>query len=380
MRSRRRDALPIAPTLQDLEHAGPALDSKLAGHQRAEGVVVDADGITVLCSANAGAEGERTWLIRLTDDGDVSWERQYAPSQGTGRAIANIPGGGFVIAGDVQRSQTEYQAYLLRVDAAGGILYEESFGPRGVTGFTTVTVLDDGSTLAGGTARWKGWLVQMDSTWQTASEILVQDVDDVCGVVPLDNGGFAMAARMDVSTTDLGRTLLATFGRERQVQWEVRLPHQGRAEPAAIIAVRDGNIVAAGHHSNSEHDAAALWVVRLNAKGHVEWERQVGSAAEERRGRAIAPLANDIAVAGDARRGQNWIACVARLGFNGEFLWERFYGAEGRQILTRGMAATGNGGLVLVGGTTTSHPSKTNVWILRVDADGCQMWERIFAA
>ena len=75
---------------------------------------VGSEGITVLCSANPMGDGEQTRLIRLSDGGDVRWERHCAPEHGAGRAIAAMPNGGFAIAGDVQRSELEYQAQLLQ--------------------------------------------------------------------------------------------------------------------------------------------------------------------------------------------------------------------------------------------------------------------------
>src|SRR4051812_8630411 len=110
---------PLAPTSDDLEQAYRARDPNLAGHQTAQGVVVSGDDIVVLCSANPEGSGEHTWLIRLTGNGNVAWERHYRANQGVGRAIVPLPGGGFAIAGEIQRSAMEFQGYLLRTDASG---------------------------------------------------------------------------------------------------------------------------------------------------------------------------------------------------------------------------------------------------------------------
>jgi hypothetical protein len=66
----------------------------------------------------------------------VTWERDYDPEFGTARAITRLAQGGFMIAGEVQRSAMEYQASLLHIDAAGDIVGAASLGPRGLTGST----------------------------------------------------------------------------------------------------------------------------------------------------------------------------------------------------------------------------------------------------
>ncbi|MBA3805826.1 MAG: hypothetical protein H0X14_08975, partial [Acidobacteria bacterium] len=293
----------IAPTPEELEQAYRTHDASRAGHQQAEAVVVGADGITVLCSADPKGEGEHTWLIRLADDGSVLWERHYEQGQGTGRAIAALPGGSFVIAGDVQRSEMEYQAQLMRVEGDGNMIAEGSFGPRGATGFVALTLLNDASTLAGGTAGWKGSLVCVNAELHTSWEIPIDDVDDVHGLAPLADGGFAMVASQEKSTTALGMTRLAAFTGDQRIRWQKRLPTEGRGEPAALAALADGGLIVIGHRSISEQDTARMWVVRVDAAGEVVWERLLGPSDEEQRGRAIVLLADgDVVVAGDALR------------------------------------------------------------------------------
>jgi len=371
----------VAPTRNDLDQVYRTYDPNLAGHQQAEAVVVGTEGITVLCSTNPKGEGEHTWLIRLADDGSVQWERHYALDQGTGRAIAALPGGGFVIAGDVRCSAMEYQAQILRVDADGSVIAGGAFGPRGATGFVAVAVLNDRSTLAGGTARWKGWLMRADDALRVIWELAIDDIDDVHGIAALADGGFALVASQEKSTTALGMTRLAAFAGNQRVRWQKQLPVAGRGELAALATLADAGMVAVGHYSASERDAVQLWVVRVDAAGEVVWECLRGPADEERRGRAIVSLADgSVVVAGDALHDGHRGLRVVRLAADGTIAWERGYGGELEYNVARGLARTNDGGLVLVGSTTAKGPGKTNVWILRLDSDGRLLWDRVFGA
>ena len=372
----------IAPSRDDLEQAYRMPDPNFAGHQEAEAVVVGIDGITVLCSTNPKGEGEHTWLIQLADDGSTRWERHYAPGQGTGRAMAALPGGGFVIAGDVQRSEMEYQARLMRVDAGGGVIATGTFGPRGATGFVAVVILSDGLTFAGGTARRKGWLLRADNDLRASWDLTIDDVDNVNGLASLADGGFAMVATQEKLTVAHGMTRLTAFAGDQRLRWQKRLPTTGRGEPAALAAFPDGGLVAVGHRAASERDTAQLWVVRVDMAGEVAWERLHGRADEERRGRAIVPLPDGgVAVAGDALRDGRRGLRVVRLVADGTVAWERPYGGGKHEYdVARGLAQTSDGGLVLVGLTTAKGPGKTNVWIMRLDGDGRLLWDRVFGS
>jgi hypothetical protein len=368
----------LAPTSDDLEQAYRARDPNLAGHQSAEAVVVGADGITVLCSANPRGDGEHTWLIRLGDTGSVGWQRHYPTGQGVGRALAALPGGGFAIAGELQRSAMEYQGYLLRTDASGNVTAGAAFGPRGVTGFSALVALADGSTLAGGSTGNHGWLVQADPALHATWDAPLADLDDVAGVTALPDGGFAVAARRERSTTGFGLTRVTAFAADHQVRWQAQLPASGRGEPAAVSHLADGSVVVVGHHTAGDRDRAQVWVARLTGADPIPWQRLLGSPEEERRGRAIAALPDGgVAIAGEVLRDGHRGLRVARLAADGSVTWERSFGGTG-QDTARGIAATADGGLVVVGSTTTQGAGKTNVWILRLDGDGKLRWDRVF--
>lgn len=368
---------PLAPTSDDLKQAYRVRDPNLAGHQSAQAVVAGGDGITVLCSANPKGDGEHTWLIRLTGDGTLGWERHYPANQGVGRTLAALPGGGFAIAGEIQRSAMEFQGYLLRTDASGNATGGAAFGPRGVTGFTALAVLDDGSTLAGGSAGGAGWLVRADPALHTTWDTPLGDVHDVAGVTALP-GGFAVAARRALSTTSLDYTRITLFTADRRVRWQKQLPAAGRAEPAAITALPDGGLIAVGRHEVTDRDDPRTWVVRLNGAGDVVWDKLLGDPGEVRLGTAVVALPDGgFAVAGAAQRDGRRALRLTRLTGDGTVLWERAYGGEKRDEAT-GLAAAPDGGFVLVGSTMSRGAGKTNVWILKLDGSGALVWDRVF--
>jgi hypothetical protein len=223
--------------------------------------------------------------------------------------------------------------------------------------------------------------VRADRVPRALWELPIDDTDDVYGVASLGDGGFATAARRARSTTGFGVTRVTGYAADRRVRWQRALPATGRAEPAALTRLSDGGLALIGHHAAGDRDKAQLWVVRLNAAGDVAWERLLGNPGEERRGRAIAALADGgLAVAGDALAGGHRGLRVARLAGDGTVRWEHSYGGDGDAV-ARGLAATPDGGLVVVGSTTEKRPGaagKTNAWILRLDGDGHVVWDRAY--
>jgi outer membrane protein assembly factor BamB len=349
----------------DLAQAHAHEGEELADHRKAEAVLCDEDGIVVVGTVSAAGGRERTLLLRLSDDGEVVWEREHA---GAGRAVAAHPGGGFVVAGDAQGGPLDYEALLLRLDADGAVVDERRFGAAGATGFTSVTVLAGGVVLAGGMERGHGYLAAGE--WTSSLE----DVATVAGLAALPAGGFAFVGVAEPSPTALGMTRVAAVPSVREVRWTRTLPEAGRGEPAGLVGLGD-DLVVAGHSASDGQAPARLWVTRLDAGGQPLWERLLGDEREEQRGRAVAVLADgDIAVAGDAARGGRRGVRVARLAVDGSTVWEQAFG-DGEQDVALGLAATADGGLVVVGSTLDG---RTQGRVRRLDAGGALVWTRAF--
>jgi len=371
----------IAPGAADLTRAFRTHAPEFAGHQQAEAVHAGPAGLTVLCSANRTGDEELTHLLRLSDNGDVAWERQFGSEHGSGRAMAALPNGGFVIAGDIRRSELEYQAQLLHIDDDGQLLESRPFGPGGVTGFAAVAVLDDGSAVAGGMTERRGWIVSVDEKLNLHWERPMDDVNAVRGLASLADGDFAVAAIANQSTTGFGTTQLSVLTVDQRVRWQQRLPVSGRGEPAAIAARAGRSLVMVGYRSANERDPARCWIACLGTDGTPMWERLIGAAAEERRGRAVTVLADEgVAVVCDVLHDGEHALHVVRLAADGTLAWERAYGGgEGVRDVANDIAAVADGGLVVVG-STTKGPGRTNAWVLRLDADGALLWNRVFGS
>jgi outer membrane protein assembly factor BamB len=349
--------------VDDLAAAHEAGGDELAGHQRAEAVLCDGDGITVLCTATERGGRERTVLLRLGDDGDLIRSDELP---GAGRALAALPDGTLLIAGELQRGTLDFSALLLRV-VPGGDVREFTFGDSGSAAFAAVTMRADGSPVAGGAEDRRGWLVGDYGDWQRR----LDDVTRVVGLAPLD-GGFALAGTRDASPTALGLARLAAFGSDGRELWSHDLPGQGRGEPAGVAVRPDGTVVAVGHRD----EPGRLWIVCAGAE--LVWERLLEGG--DQRGAAIAVLPDgDVAVAGDARKDGRRSVIVARLASDGAPRWQQTLLA-GEEDVARGLAATPDGGLVVVGSTLPGGGGGTQACVRRLDGDGELAWVRSFAA
>lgn len=141
-------------------------------------------------------------------------------------------------------------------------------------------------------------------------------------------------------------------------------------------------------------------LVRLSAAGQVQWARRVvgtGRSEYEYFPRLVAPAADDrvwlvatlyntsIDLGGGPLNSAGWgDLLLAQLDEHGEHVWSRRLGDAGHQV-PRAVAAVADGGLLITGaleGTlqlgdvTLASAGMSDVFVLRLDADGAAVWGR----
>lgn len=72
------------------------------------------------------------FLVRVNELGQVLWTRNLNESNPIGGAVPTaLPDGGFLLSGWMQKSPTNYDSYLMRIDSAGNRLWSRTYGGMG---------------------------------------------------------------------------------------------------------------------------------------------------------------------------------------------------------------------------------------------------------
>jgi PKD repeat protein len=106
------------------------------------------------------------WLIRTDGNGIELWNRTYGGIRmNYGYQVAEVPGGGFIVAGyaDPNVSHQNRTVYLVRTAADGTLLWAKTPGDHGLDEGWSVSVMPDGGFLVGGMSWTKAFLQKTDS-------------------------------------------------------------------------------------------------------------------------------------------------------------------------------------------------------------------------
>ncbi len=354
-----------------------------SGHESAEAVVATGNGFSVAGHTNSRRPGvQQAWVLRFDQAPPPRWERTYGGGKlGTlGRAIASLPGGGLVVAGEEQVAPDRFRGWLLALSPEGDVLWERTPGPEGVNGFNAVSVLEDGSIVAGGDQDRQGWVVRMDPRGELLWDVKLPQLEHVTSLVALPAQRLAVLGTAETSTAGLGISKLFLLESDGRATREKRLPAEGQGELAALALLPDGGFAATGRLSRPESMDPGFWAVRLDSRGELLWEHV--EQTEVGAGHAVTAFPDG----GFAVAGYGWKellvdreAKVWRFAADGRLLWQQAHGGA-RDDSGSGIARLADGSLVVVGSTMSKGAGKTDLWTFGLSPEGLLLWEETFGA
>ena len=171
----------------------------------------------------------------------------------------------------------------------------------------------------------------------------------------------------------------AAAGEAPNVVWD-RTYGAGESEWASsVVALADGGLAVAGGTKSKGAGNWDMWVLRLDGSGNAVWERTFGGGEDDGADSVVALADGGLAVAGftaskGAGGGDMW---VLRLNGSGNEVWDRTFGGGDLDLATS-VVALADGGLAVAGRTTSKGAGKQDMWVLRLDGSGNVVWDRTF--
>jgi hypothetical protein len=153
-------------------YGGPSQDHAYSVEETSdEGYVVA--GVTYDTSMSSQA-----WLIKTDASGDTLWTRTYGgTSTDYAQSVQQTSDDGYIVAGLTNRYSSYFQVYLVRIDAAGGLLWERGHAYAGFNydfGMCARQTQDSGYIVAGYTDNYgsgdKVYLIKTDTDGNTGIE------------------------------------------------------------------------------------------------------------------------------------------------------------------------------------------------------------------
>lgn len=298
------------------------------------------DFILAGCTQNAGFGGKDVFVTRTDANGNIAWSKQYGGSgDETALSVSQTPDGGFVIGGESFSSDPNGNAFICKVDAAGGLQWWKEYGD-GLYDITySVLALVDGSIISAGL---------METS-------------------PVDYDAFLM--KTDANGDTLWTRVIGVPGIEHAVN---------------VIETSDAGFLFCGKSLSRGQGACDCWLVKTNANGDTLWTRTYGGAGWDESMDLIEQPNGYIVCGGTNSEGNsNYDFLLMQIDFAGNLVWVKQYGGQNIEA-SYCVQEVPNEGYIIAGYTETYSydnsrgTDSANAWIVKTNYTGDTLWTMVY--
>ncbi len=151
-----------------------------------------------------------------------------------------------------------------------------------------------------------------------------------------------------------------------------------------IMQIGDGGYIGIGQTDESKRDRFDILVVKTDSDGEFQWQKIIGTKGEYDIGICVNETKDGYLIGGGLFK-DNQQRYMAKLDYNGEFVWQKTYPNE-RNGMIRGIEILENGDIVTTGYKNCALPGfvfiadNSDGFIMKTDAMGDVLWEKPISA
>lgn len=341
------------------------------------------DGAFVIAgyTDSSGMGSHDAWLLKIDAHGMLLWNQTFGGS-GDDRinAVLQTMDEGFALAGITDSSGAGGQdAWLLKTDPHGMLLWNQTFGGAGDDKVNAIIETTDGGLILAGSI-WSSeanevdaWLLKIDAygtlLW---SQIFSGSGDDkVNAAIETVGGGFALVGSTSSYGTGSQDAWLLKTDDTGSVQWNQTYGGMCSDEVSAVIEMADGGFALAGWTLSYGTGLQDAWLLKTNARGTLQWSQTYGGVIDDW-ANAVLPMADGgFTLVGSTRSsgvggGDAWIL---KTDAYGTLQWNQTYGDRDIDEFNA-VIETADGGFILTGWTSSYGAGGYDAWLIKtVPAD-----------
>jgi uncharacterized delta-60 repeat protein len=328
-----------------------------------------------------GAGSSDFWVLKLASDGTVSWQKAYGgSSEDKASSIQQTADGGYIVAGHTQSfGAGSSDFWVLKLTSDGTVSWQKAYGSSSEDTASSIQQTTDGGYIVAGThpANYGDfWVLKLAADGAVSWEKRYGDAleDGACSIQQTTDGGYIVAGSTFAVGYGLDNVWILKLDSAGAVTWQKSYNGGGVDTASSIQQTTDGGYIVSGKTYSFGADMADFWVLKLASDGAVSWQKLCG-------GWSIYGGINDCAhavrqttdggyvVAGYTETYQGYDAWVLKLASNGSLSWKQAYGGEADDI-AYSIQATTDGGSVVAGYTGSFGVGGSDLWVMKLPIDG----------
>ncbi|MDG6222095.1 MAG: hypothetical protein QCH99_02405 [Candidatus Bathyarchaeota archaeon] len=269
---------------------------------------------------------------------------------------------------------------------ASSVGWSQTFGTEDATmPFSLIETLDGGYAIAGGVqalgVSYDFCLVKTygNGSMQWINSYGGNSYDMAHSLVSTSDGGYALVGYTESFGAGGPDFLLVKTDSKGSMLWNRTYGGSEWDVAYSLVETSDGGFMIAGYTKSFGVENSDLWLVKTDANGIMEWNRNLGGAANDVAYSLIKSSEGGYAIAGSTQSfGAGGFDCwLIKTDSNGIVHWNQTYGGLGDDHAFS-LVETSDGGYALAGMTESFGAGKADVWLIKADIHGNMEWNQTY--
>jgi len=350
---------------------------------------------------------------------NIQWKKCYGGSADeAANSVRQTSDLGFIVAGysgsidgDVTGNHGSWDYWILKIDSAGIIQWQKSYGGTGDDQATSVQQTNDGGYIIAGFSNsndgdvtgnhgnYDYWVVKLNSSgiiqWQKT--LGGAGEDKAYSVCQTSDGGYAVAGYL----TNNADYFIVKLDAGGTTQWQQTLGGTGVDIATSIQQTTDGGYIIGGYSNSTDGNVTGMhgtsgasdyWIVKADGSGNIQWQKALGGNGQEQAYSASQTSDGGYIIGGISYSNNGDVTghhgnssyddfWIVKLNTSGTIQWQKSFGGTNYDEATS-VQQTSDGGFIIGGwsgsfdGDVSGNNGNKDYWIFKLDNIGSIQWQK----
>lgn len=332
---------------------------------------------------NPGFGGKDVLVTRTNPGGNILWSKQFGGAgDETAFSVAQTPDSGFVIGGETFSGDPDGDAFVLKVDANGNMIWWKNYGRSLYDCNYSVIALADGSIVSAGLMEsgpldFDAFLMKTDANGDTLWTKVIggPGIEHAVNLIQTADSGYIFCGKSLSVGQGYCDCWLVKTDSNGDTLWTCTIGGAGWDESMDIIEQPGGYIVCGGSNSEGFSDYDFI-LMKVDLQGNLTWVKQYGGihvedsyCVQEVPGEGYVLCGYTETYAYDNSRGTDSAnAWLLKTDYNGDTLWSMVYGGGLKEECFSVALVPGGG--YSIAGYTGSFGDSLQTYLFMTDTAG----------
>ncbi|MBJ12075.1 MAG: hypothetical protein CMG62_03215 [Candidatus Marinimicrobia bacterium] len=339
------------------------------------------DGYILIGTTSSFGSGlDDIWLIKTDYQGNQEWSTTFGgDANDRASLIQNTLDGGYIIVGTTSSyGNGSDDIWLVKTNEDGSEEWNKIFGEDGDETGSSVQQTNDGGYIVVGTIFSNNntsddvWLIKTDAEGNSIWSDAIGGPENDRGAFvqkTTDNGFIIVGTTSSYGNGSYDAWLIKTDS-DGNVQWNKTYGGAGNDQGHSVEQTDDEGYFIVGCF-DCESNESNMWLIKTNREGNEQWSQILGGNSYEwgRFGQQTDDGGYIVTGLTTSLGSGSSDAWLIRLNPQGEEIWDKTFGGvngDGSSFVQE----TNDGGYILIGYTTSFSNNGSDIWLIKTDSDG----------